>query len=68
MTEKWQGRIAPCTRGKGMLVVEPNILDPEILFSRVCNPGVLYTHSPYLGGAPEKFFLGCVLANSFADP
>ena len=32
-----------------LLVVEPNLSDPEILFSRVCNPGVLYTHSPYLG-------------------
>ena len=28
--------------------MEPNIPDPEILFSRVCNPGVLYTHSPCL--------------------
>ena len=32
-----------------MLVVEPNLPDPEILFSCDCNPGVLYTHSPCLG-------------------
>ena len=48
--------------------MEPNLPDPEILFSCVCNPGVLYTHSPCLGvrgsaqkkgvwgGAPEKVF------------
>ena len=52
--------------------MEPDLLDPEILFSCVCNPGVLYTHSPFLGFwgfkdntpkkwgfkgiAPEKFF------------
>ena len=49
--------------------MEPNIPNPEILFSRVCNPGVLYTHSPCLGvwgkdskkgvrggGAPKNFF------------
>ena len=29
--------------------VEPDLPDPEILFSHVCNPGVLYTHSPCLG-------------------
>ena len=53
------------------MVVEPNLLDLEILFSHVCNPGVLYTHSPYLGVwgmSPREFFLGCVLANSIADP
>ena len=32
-----------------MLVVEPNLPDPEILFSCDCHPGVLYTHSPCLG-------------------
>ena len=32
-----------------MLVVEPNLPDPEILFICDCNPGVLYTHSPCLG-------------------
>ena len=46
----------------GVLVVEPNLPDPEILFSRVCNPGVLYTHSPCLG------VRGYVLSNSFVDP
>ena len=54
-----------------VLVVEPNLLDPKILFSHVCNPGVLYTHSPYLGvrgRSPREIFLGCVLANSIADP
>ena len=42
-----------------MLVVEPNIPDPEILFSRVCNLGVLYTHSPCLrvqGQGPQEIF------------
>ena len=29
--------------------MEPNLLDPEILFSCICTPGVLYTHSPCLG-------------------
>ena len=28
--------------------MEPDLLDPEILFSCVCTPGVLYTHSPCL--------------------
>ena len=32
-----------------LLVVEPNIPDPKILFSCDCNPGVLYTRSPFLG-------------------
>ena len=49
--------------------MDPNIPDPEILFSCDCNPGVLYTHSPCLrvrgsaleirsfeGKAPENFF------------
>ena len=51
--------------------MEPNLLDLEILFSCVCTLGVLYTHSPYLGvrgWSPQEMFLGCVLANSFADP
>ena len=39
--------------------MELDIPDLEILFSCVCTPGVLYTHSPCLG---------CVLANSFVDP
>ena len=42
-----------------LLVVEPNLPNPEILFSCVCTLGVLYTHSPCLrvwGKAPEKFF------------
>ena len=37
--------------------MERNLLDPKILFSCVYNPGVLYTHSPYLGvqgSAPKK--------------
>ena len=37
--------------------MEPNLPDPEILFTCDCNPGVLYTHSPYLvvrGSAPKK--------------
>ena len=37
--------------------MEPNILDPKILFSCDCNLGVLYTHSPCLGvrgSAPKK--------------
>ena len=38
------------------LVLEPDLLDPEILFSCVCTPSVLYTYSPNL------------LANSFDDP
>ena len=29
--------------------MDPNLPDPEILFSHFCNPGVLYTHSPCLG-------------------
>ena len=33
----------------GVLVVEPNLPDLEILFSCVCTLGVLYTHSPCLG-------------------
>ena len=37
-----------------MLVVEPNLPDPEILFNGVCTPGVLYTRSPTFGF--EKFF------------
>ena len=40
-----------------MLVVEPNLPNPEILFSCDCNTGVLYTRSPYLGvqgSAPKK--------------
>ena len=51
--------------------MEPNIPNLEILFSCVCTPGVLYTHSPYLGvrgRSPREMFLGCVLAKSFADP
>ena len=54
-----------------VLVVEPNIPDPEILFSRVCNPGVVDTHSPCFGVQGQslrEIFLGYVLANSFADP
>ena len=54
-----------------MLVVEPNLPDPEILSSRVCTPSVLYTRSPCLGvwgRSPREFFLGCVLASSIADP
>ena len=63
-----------------MLVVEPNLLDPEILFNCDCNLGVLYTRSPCHGvwgstlkkgvrrQSPQIFFLGCVLANSFVDP
>ena len=62
------------------MVVEPDLLDPEILFNCVCTLGVLYTHSPYLGvrsSAPKKGVwgqhpreqnLGCVLTNSIADP
>ena len=37
--------------------MEPNLPDPEILFSCYCDPGVLYTHSPCLGvrgSAPKK--------------
>ena len=34
--------------------MEPDLPDPEILFSRVCTPGVLYTHSPCL--LPREFF------------
>ena len=40
-----------------MLAVEPNLPDPEILFSCDCNLGVLYTCSPCLGvrgNAPKK--------------
>ena len=60
--------------------MEPNLPDPEILFNHVCNSGVLYTHSPCLGvqgstpkkgvrgRSPREIFLGCVLANSIADP
>ena len=44
-----------------VLVVEPDLLDSEMLFNRVCTLGVVYTHSPTLK-------LGCLLANSFADP
>ena len=44
--------------------MEPNLPNLEILFSCVCNPSVLYTHSPFLG----VWGLGCVLANSIADP
>ena len=54
-----------------MLVVEPNLRDPKILFSCDCNPGVLYTHSPCLGvwgWSPQEFFWGCLLANSIVDP
>ena len=54
-----------------VLVVEPNLPDPKILFSCDCNPGVLYTCSPCLGvrgRSPRNFFWGCVLANSIADP
>ena len=29
--------------------MEPDLPDIEILFSYVCTPGVLYTHSPFLG-------------------
>ena len=42
--------------------MEPNLPDPEILFSCDCNPGVLYTHSPCLG------VRGCVLDNNIAEP
>ena len=28
--------------------MEPDVPDPEILFSYVCTPGLLYTHSPNL--------------------
>ena len=61
--------------------MEPNLPDPEILFSCDCNPGVLYTCSPFLevrgqcprenrglGVEPPRKFLGCVLANSIVDP
>ena len=36
--------------------MEPNIPDPKILFNHVCNPDVLYTHSPFLGvwGKPPQ--------------
>ena len=56
---------------RGLLVVEPDLPDLEILFSHFCNLGVLYTHSPYfgvLGRSLGEFFLGCVLANSYVDP
>ena len=39
--------------------MEPDLPDPKILFSRVCTPGVLYTHSPTLGfggEAPKNIF------------
>ena len=54
-----------------MLVVEPDLPNIEILFSCVCTPSVLYSHSPYLGvrgWSPRELFLGCVLTNSFANP
>ena len=54
-----------------MLVVEPDLPNIEILFSRFCTLGVLYTHFLCLGvqgRSPREFVLGCVLANSFADP
>ena len=54
-----------------LLVVEPDLPDLEMLFSHVCTPDLLYTRSPTLGfggEAPENFFLGCLLANIFADP
>ena len=43
-----------------LLVVEPDLLDSEMLFSRFCTLGLLYTCSPTLGfggEAPEKFVL-----------
>ena len=43
--------------------MEHNLPNPEILFSCDCNLGVMYTCSPCLG-----VLLGCVLANSIADP
>ena len=41
-----------------MLVVEPDLLDPEILLSCVCTPGVLYTHYPCLGMCVRQQFCG----------
>ena len=43
-----------------MLVMEPDLPDSEMLFSRVCTPGLLYTRSPTLGFgvAPPKMGFG----------
>ena len=46
--------------------MEPDLPDPEILFSHVCTPGVLYTRSSFLGVL--EFFLGCVLDHSYVNP
>ena len=53
--------------------MEPDLLDPEILFSCVYTPGVLYTRSPTLGFrvVPQKGgFNAAPLRNggSRADP
>ena len=32
-----------------LLVLDPDLLDPEILFSCVCTPGVLYTRTHGIG-------------------
>ena len=53
-----------------MLVVEPDLPNPEMLLSHVCTLGLQYTRSPTLGfrGEALEKKLGCLLANSFADP
>ena len=66
----WIGQLSQGEKAL-LLVVEPNLPDPEILFSCDCNPWVLYTRSPCLGvqgRSPRIFFLGCMLANSIMDP
>ena len=64
------------------MVVEPDLPDTEILCSFICNPSVLYTHSPYLGvqgkhpqenggsrAEPPRIFFGmCVGEQSLVDP